>query len=70
MILNVEGEETLLEAISRETMGRIAIQLNETHDCLLVGDKHDQEVLELDQDQILELIEELTELASHIEEVE
>jgi hypothetical protein len=70
MTLTTEGDETVLEAISRITMGRISIQLNESHDSLFIGDEHAHEILKLDQDQALELIENLTELASHMEEAE
>ena len=67
MILETEGPESILEAIARETGGRISIHLNDDRNYLLVGDEHGQEVLDLDLDQVLELIDDLTELASHME---
>ncbi len=70
MILTVEHDENVLEAISRETMGRITIQINQDHEYLLIGDEHAQEVCKLDLNQVLTLIEDLTELASHMEEAE
>jgi len=70
MILIVEHDENILEAISRETMGRITIQVSHNHDYLLIGDNHAHEVCKLDQHQVLDLIENLTELASHMEESE
>ena len=68
MILETEGPESILEAIARETGGRISIHLNDDRNHLLVGDEDGQEVLNLDLDQVMELIEDLTELASHMEE--
>ncbi len=68
MNLETEGGESVLEAIARETGGRISIHLDDARHHLFVGDEHSHEVLKLDRDQTMELIEELTELASHMEE--
>ena len=68
MILETEGPESILEAIARVTGGRISIHLNDSRNHLLVGDERGEEVLDLDLDQVLELIDDLTELASHMGE--
>lgn len=70
MILETKGPESILEAIARETGGRISIHLSDSRNHLLVGDGDSQEVLNLDLDQVLELIDDLTELASHMGEEE
>ena len=67
MKLIVNNDETILEAIARE-IDRLSIELNDTYDYLLIGD--DQEGVMLNQEQVLELAEELTELASQMKEEE
>jgi len=67
MKLIVNDDETILEAISRK-IDRLSIELNDTYDYLLIGD--DQEGVMLNQEQVMELVEELTELASQMKEEE
>lgn len=70
MKLVIEHDENVLEAISRETMGRITIQVSPNQDYLFIGDDHAQEVCKLDRHQVLDMIENLIELASQMEEAD
>ena len=69
MKLEAEGHETILEAISRQSDGRIDIGLTNDYSMMIVGDSHSPEALELDHDQVLKLIEDLSELVSHMGEI-
>jgi len=67
MLLINESRESIIEALSQESLRRVSIRLNDTYKYLIIGD---DEVPMLNKDQVLELIEELTELHTHMEEVD
>lgn len=69
MKLEIETHETIIEAISRQTNGMVDIGLTNDYTRMMLGDAHGPDVLELDHDQVIELIENLSELVSHMGEI-
>ncbi len=69
MKLKVESHETILEAISRQSNGMIDFGLSKDYTMMVIGDAESPEVLELDHDQVITLIEDLSELVSHMGEL-
>ena len=69
MKLKVESHETILEAISRQSNGMIDFVLTNDYNKMMIGDSHSPEILELDHDQVVTLIEDLSELVSHMGEL-
>jgi hypothetical protein len=69
MKLVIEGSESAIEAIARQSEGMIDFNLTNDYNYVVVGDRHDPDSLELDHDQIIELIENLSELSSHMGEI-
>lgn len=69
MKIKIKSHENTIDAIARQSNGMIGISLSKDYTTILLGDALSPEVLELDHDEAMTLLEDLSELVSHMGEI-